>query len=40
MFPIQETPIARRIANHVLTLPLYAGLTVEEVDQICDIILK
>ncbi len=40
MFPIQETPIARRIANNVLTLPLYADLTVEEVDQICDIILK
>ena len=40
MFTIQETPIAKHVANNVLTLPLYAGLTVEEVDQICDIILK
>ena len=30
----------QEIANNVLTLPLYADLTVEEVDQICDIILK
>ncbi len=40
MFEIQQTPIARKIANSVLTLPLYADLTVEEVDEICDIILK
>lgn len=39
-FPIQDTPIARRIANNVLTLPLFADLTVEEVDRICDIILR
>lgn len=35
-----ETPIAKHIADRVLTLPLYAGLTLEEVDRICDIILK
>lgn len=40
MFDIQPTPIASRIANHVLTLPLFADLTVEDVDRICDIILE
>ena len=34
-----KTPVAKHIANRVLTLPLYAGLTVEDVDRICDIIL-
>ena len=35
----EKTPVAKRIANRVLTLPLYADLTIEEVDKICDIIL-
>jgi dTDP-4-amino-4,6-dideoxygalactose transaminase len=35
----EKTPVAKHIADRVLTLPLYAGLTVEEVDMICDIIL-
>lgn len=35
----EKTPVAKYIADRVLTLPLYAGLTVEEVDQICDIVL-
>ncbi len=35
-----ETPIAKRISEKVLTLPMYAGLTEEEVNRICDIILK
>lgn len=39
-FAIQETPIASNIAGKVLTLPLYADLSIEEVDYICDIILK
>lgn len=34
------TPVADRIAEHVLTLPLYADLPMEEVDSICDIILR
>lgn len=34
-----STPISTKIAENVLTLPLYAGLTREEVDMICDIIL-
>ena len=35
-----RTPVADYIARRVLTLPLYAGLTVEDVDRICDIILR
>lgn len=38
--PVQETPVAEYIADRVLTLPLYADLTVEDVDKICDIILS
>lgn len=36
----EDTPIARYIADRVLTLPLYADLELEIVDEICDIILK
>ena len=36
----EKTPVARYIAQRVLTLPLYAGLTKEDVDRICDIILE
>lgn len=36
----EKTPIARDIASKVLTMPLYADLTAEDVDRICDIILK
>jgi len=39
-FPIQETPVAVHIAERVLTLPLYADLPLEDVDRICDLILK
>ncbi|MBQ8739405.1 MAG: DegT/DnrJ/EryC1/StrS family aminotransferase [Clostridia bacterium] len=35
-----KTPVAKHIAHRVLTLPLYADLTNEEIDQICDIILN
>ena len=34
------TPIAARIADRVLTLPMYADLPLETVDTICDIILS
>lgn len=34
------TPVAKYIADRVLTLPLYADLSLEEVDRICDIIIK
>ena len=36
----EKTPVAKHIADRVLTLPLYADLSLEDVDRICDIILK
>lgn len=36
----EETPNAKVISNRVLTLPLYAELPIEQVDRICNIILK
>ncbi len=36
---VEKTPIAKYIADRVLTLPLYADLTTADVDKICDIIL-
>ena len=36
----EDTPIAKRISNNVLTIPMYADLNIEDVDRICDIILK
>ena len=40
MFEIQETPVAKKISDSVLTLPLYADLALDDVDRICDIILN
>lgn len=37
---VEKTPVAQHLALRVLTLPLYADLTLEDVDRICDIILK
>ena len=34
-----DTPVAKYIAERVLTLPLFAGITHEDIDRICDIIL-
>ncbi len=34
------TPVAKRISEQVLTLPLYADLALSDIDRICDIILK
>ena len=39
-FDSAETPVARSISERVICLPLYAGLEVKEVDQICRIILE
>lgn len=36
---IQETPIASEVSNQILCLPLYADLSVDDVDRICDAIL-
>lgn len=37
---VEKTPVAQHLALRVLTLPLYADLPLEVVDQICDIILE
>ena len=39
-FDIDQTPTARRIAERVLTLPLYADLDESDVHRICDIVLQ
>lgn len=39
-FSTEETPVAKYIAERVLTLPLYADLSLEDVDRICNIILN
>ena len=40
MFDADKTPIAKKASREVLTLPLYADLTIEDVDRICDVILR
>ncbi len=37
---VEKTPIAQHIALRVLTLPLYADLSLEDVDRICKVILE
>lgn len=39
-FDDNDTPVAKYIAERILTLPLYADLALEDVDRICDIILS
>ena len=39
-YDVEQTPVARYIANRVLTLPLYAELELETVDRICDVIIS
>ena len=36
----EKTPVAQHMALRVLTLPLYADLSLDDVDRICDVILK
>lgn len=36
----EKTPVAAYLADRVLTLPLYADLTMEDVDRICDTVLR
>ncbi len=38
-FGSEKTPVAKYVSDRVLTLPLYADLSVEDVDRICKIIL-
>lgn len=40
IFDANDTPIALEISNKVLTLPLYSDLSLDDVDRICQIILK
>lgn len=35
-YSVEDTPVALHIAKRILTLPLYADLTIEQVDYICD----
>lgn len=37
-YNVDDTPVAKYIAERVLTLPLYSNLSLEDVDRICDII--
>ncbi len=39
-FDSSATPVAKRVASQVLTLPMYADLAIEDVDAICDIALS
>ena len=39
-YDVNETPVALHISKRVLTLPLYADLSMEDVDRICNAILK
>lgn len=40
IFTVHKTPVAKQIAESILTLPLYADLTFEDVDKICKVILS
>ena len=40
MFKINDTPVAKYVSDNILTLPLFADLKLEDVERICDIILK
>ena len=39
-YSVQETPIAHEVSLNILTVPIYEGLSLEDVDRICDIILE
>lgn len=39
-YDVHETPVALYISKSILTLPLYADLSMEDVDRICDLILQ
>jgi len=39
-YDANETPVALDVSKKVLTLPMYAGLSADDVDKICDVILR
>ena len=40
IFDVSETPVALHISNRILTLPIYSELQLNDVDRICQIILR
>ena len=36
----EDTPVAKYLAGRILVLPLYADLTIDEADKICNIIMS
>ena len=40
IFDPNDTPIAYRMSYQVLTLPMYADLSLEDVDRICETVLS
>ena len=34
----KDTPVAKYVSDNILTLPIYPGLSMEDVDDICDVI--
>ena len=40
VYSSDRTPVAKKAASQVLTLPMYADLTFEDVDRICDVVLS
>ena len=39
-FNIQDTPVAKDVSLNILTLPLYADLAIDDVERICEIIIR
>lgn len=40
IYDVNETPVALHISKRILTLPLYADLSTDDVNRICDIVLS
>lgn len=40
VYDVNQTPVALHISKRVLTLPLYADLSIDDVNRICDVILS
>ena len=40
LYDDNNVPIAERVADNILTLPLYTDMTHEDVDRVCNIIWK
>ena len=39
-YDVHKTPVALHISKRILTLPLYPDLPIQDVDKICDLILR